>query len=191
MKRTLYSLNPEEYPNIKIDFIETTAKGARNFSNGEIIKAKKTAIVQAERLKEDTVVDTRVRTIIDGKTYVFDETKNIAPAGAIVITNPDGEQYVIKDKQKDDVVITALEQFESKYTRTENGFLSTEGARNFLKLNEHVTFTASWGEQMFAPAGSMLCIEYGEGEEYSVTNSAFASTYKKIELAKEIDPPAM
>ena len=47
-----------------------------------------------------------------------------------------------------------------------------------MPITKNITFKASWGEQIFAPAGSMLCIEYGAGEEYSVTNSAFESTYE-------------
>lgn len=187
MKKVLYSINPQEYPDIEIDFVETTAAGARKFTTGQIIEAKKTAEVQATQLKEETVVDTRVRTVVDGKVYVFEETTNKAPAGAIVITNPDGEQYVIKDKfdkNTGDLIKSASEQFNSKYQRTDTGFVSTEGSRHFMSITENITFQASWGEQIFAPAGSMLCIEYGEGEEYSVTNSAFESTY-------ELDTPLM
>ncbi len=179
MKKTLYSINPQEYPNIEIDFVETTANGARSYTTGQVVEAKKTAEVQAVRLKEETIVDTRVRAVVDGKVYVFEETKNKAPAGAIVITNPDGEQYVIKDKFKDGQLIkSAIDQFNDKYIKTKTGFVSKEGLRHFMTITQNITFKASWGEQVFAPAGSMLCIEYGEGEEYSVTNSAFKSTYE-------------
>ncbi len=185
MKKILYSINPQEYPDIEVDFVETTASEARNFTTGQVVEARKTAEVSATQLQEETVVDTRVRTVVGGKVYVFEETTNKAPQGSIVITNPDGEQYVIKDKIKDgQVVKSAVEQFNSKYTRTQNGFVSTEGSRHFMPITENITFKASWGEQIFAPAGSMLCIEYGMGEEYSVTNSAFNSTY-------ELDTPQM
>lgn len=179
MKKILYSINPQEYPNIEINFVETTSVDARNYTTGQVVQAKKIAEVQAIQLKEETVVDTKVRTVVDGRVYVFEETTNKAPAGAIVITNPDGEQYVIKDKYKDgQLVKSALEQFNSKYERTNTGFVSTEGYRHFMPITENITFQASWGEQIFAPKGSMLCVEYGEGKEYSVTNSAFKSTYE-------------
>lgn len=179
MKKILYSINPQEYPDIELDFAETTAVGARSYTTGEVIEAKKTAKVKATQLKEETVVDTRVRTVVNGKVYVLEETTNTAPAGAIVITNPDGEQYVIKDKYKNgQLVKSALDQFNDKYAISDSGFVSTEGSRHFMLIAENITFKASWGEQIFAPAGSMLCIEYGEGEEYSVTNSAFDSTYE-------------
>lgn len=185
MKKVLYSINPQEYPDIELDFIETTAPESRNYTTGQVVKAKKTAKVMATKLNEETVVDTRVRTVVDGRVYVFEETTNKAPAGAIVITNPDGEQYVIKDKYKDgQLVKSASDQFDAKYARIDNGFVSKEGARHFMPVTENITFKASWGEQIFAPAGSMLCIEYGKGEEYSVTNSAFKSTY-------EIEPRIM
>ncbi len=179
MKKTLYSLNPQIYPNIEIDFIETTANGARNYTTGQVIRAKKTAEVQAKQLRENTIIDTRARTIIDGKVYVFEETTSMAPKGAIVITNPDGEQYVIKDEIKNGILLkSATERFNTKYIKTENGFISTEGYRQFMTITDNITFKSRRGEQIFAPAGSLLCIEYGEGKEYTVTNSAFNSTYE-------------
>ncbi len=192
---TLYSLNPEEYPNIEMSFEETTAAESTNFANPEIIKAKKTAPVQAEKLTEDRVVDTRPRVEHNGNYYTFSETKNTAPAGSWVITNPDGEQYVIKDKVKyvkdgngniveenghpKTEVITADSQFTSKYAPAENGlYVATESGKTFQQVTSNICFEASWGELQFVPAGSYVCTAYGPGEEYGVTNSAFDATYE-------------
>lgn len=148
------------------------------------MQAQKTATVQARQLKEPSVVDTRVRTIVGGRAYVFEETTNTAPMGSIVITNPDGEEYVIKDKfdKNNNLIKSAVEIFNEKYQMAEDGsgFVSKEGPRHFMPITKDITFEASWGEKIFAPAGSMLCIEYGQGEEYSVTNSAFNSTYEVV-----------
>ena len=188
MKKTLYSLD-ESYPNIEIDFEETTAPESTKYSDGEIIMARKTAVVQARKLEKEEVVDTRPRASVDGKTYVFSETKNTAPAGSWVITNPDGEEYVIKDKVKNgQVVATADEQFSAKYSQTPEGYVSTEGPKHFVRIDSDICFKASWGETQFAPKGSYICTEYGPGEEYSVTNSAFDATYQ-IVLPEDVDTP--
>ena len=188
MKKTLYSLNPSQYPDIEIDFIPTTAEKTADFADPEIIEARKTAVVQARKLTKEEKIDSRPRVVVDSKPYVFTETTNTAPAGSWVITNPDGEDYVIKDKYKEvtnpdgtktKVLVTADEQFQAKYQPTENGYIATEGPKKFRQVSHFdICFEASWGETQFAPKGSYICIEYGPGEEYSVTNSAFESTYQ-------------
>ena len=179
MKKTLYSLHPDQYPDMEKEFTETTAEGTRQYTTGQVILARKTAVVQARVLTEDTVVDTRPRVRVDGREYTFSETLNTAPAGSIVITNPDGEEYVLKDKYKDGVLVkTAEEQFAAKYQAVEGGFVAIEGPKHFEVTTQDICFAASWGEMQFAPAGSYICTEYGPGEEYSVTNSAFEATYE-------------
>lgn len=194
MKKTLYSLHPDQYPDMEKEFTETTAEGTRQYTTGQVILARKTAVVQARVLTEETVVDTRPRVRVDGREYTFIETLNTAPAGSIVITNPDGEDYVLKDQWKtlkiDGVVqydengqekkylVTAQEQFAAKYQAVEGGFVAIEGPKHFEVTTQDICFAASWGEMQFAPAGSYICTEYGPGEEYSVTNSAFEATYE-------------
>ena len=173
-KMTLYSLNPAEYPNIEMDFVVTTAIGTRDFVKPEVIKAQKNVPVHAVQAKEDTEVVTRPRIEVDGKLYYIVETKNVAHAGDWVVTNPDGEMYVITGSK-----------FPSKYEAAENGmYIPTEGPKTFQQTNENICFVASWGETQFVPAGSYVCTSYGPGEEYGVTNFAFDKTY-------EIQTPTM
>ena len=169
----LYSLNPKEYPDIEMDFevIEDIVKSIDDVASPEIVKAKKVAVVQARRAKAGEVVDTRPRAIVDGKVYVFTETtQKITPEkaekGAIIVTNPDGEEYVI----------ASLEKFNAKYEKCDGGFRAIDGVKKFRECEEDCIISTSWGEEQVIPEGSMFCVEW-ENDIYGVTNAAFESTY--------------
>lgn len=179
---TLYSLNEKEYPNINKEFelIDNIRESLEYVTTPGKVIAEKQANVDARLVKEGEIVDTRPRVIVDGKLYTFSETKRIitkeeALAGAVIVTNPDGEEYVIK----------STEAFIKKYKLLPNGkFQSRDGAKAFLKTNQDIIITASWGEKQYCPKDSALCIQNLE-DIYSVTNSAFQSTYKKLEAENE------
>lgn len=174
MKKILYSLNPQEYPNIEMDFIVTTAVDSLQFTSPEVINAQKTVPVHAVQAQADVEVVTRPRVEVEGKLYYIEETKNVAHAGDWIVTNPDGEQYVV-----------SAAKFPAKYSDIGNGqFVPTEGPKTFQQTTENVCFQASWGATQFVTAGSYICTAYGPGEEYGVSNFAFNKTY-------EIQTPTM
>ena len=182
-KVKLYSLNPKEYPDIEMEFkvIEDIAKSINNVASPEIVKAKKVAVVKARKAKEGEIVDTRPRAIVDGKVYTFSETKQVitkekADKGAIIVTNPDGEEYVI----------ASAEKFAAKYEKCDGGFKAIDGVKKFRKCEEDCIISTSWGEEQIIPKGSMFCVEW-ENDIYGVTNAAFEATYTTD--PKIITPP--
>lgn len=180
-KVTLYSLNQKEYPNIEIECqeIDNTADKLGQISDGKVFTAVKTATVQARKAKLGDVVDTRPRVRVDGHVYTFSETKQTisqekVDQGAIIVTNPDGEEYVIKSEEK----------FLSKYKEVEGGFASIDSPRKFVKVTKNCAIMTSWGEEQIAPVGSYLCVS-DKSDIYSVTNEAFEKTYSKTDLSAE------
>ena len=169
---TLYSLNPDEYPNIEKEFevIDNVKEQLDEITTQSPIKAVKVARVQARRVKAGEQVDTRPRVIVDGKEYTFIETKQIvsqeqAQKGAVAVINPDGEEYLMSE-----------EKFNKKYIKTQGGFKAIDGPKHFRIVTKDCVITASWGEEQFVPKGSVLCVENVD-DIYSVTNSAFQHTY--------------
>lgn len=174
MKKILYSLNPDKYPDIVIDFIEVNAENSRNFAKIEIIEARKISPVTAIQVQKEVKVVTRPRVEVDGRLYFIDETTNTAHKGDWIITNPDGEQYVLSD-----------DRFQTKYQSDNNGrYLPIEDVKQFRQITHSVCFQSQKGDWRFVTAGSYLCISTGSGNEYGITNSAFDQTY-------EIETPVM
>lgn len=125
---TLYSLNPEQYPNIEkeVEVIENTAAQIDEIASPTIVTAQKVTVVRARTAKAGEVVDTRPRVRVDGRVYTFSETRQTiseekANNGAVVVTNPDGEEYVISTKEK----------FDKKYKQCAGGYIAVDGQKPF------------------------------------------------------------
>ncbi|MGN1227579.1 MAG: hypothetical protein ACI4TX_02955 [Christensenellales bacterium] len=173
---TLYSLNPEQYEDTLWDFeiIENTREELDKIADSKVIYAKKTAIVQARKAKVGEVVDTRPRVNVNGKLYTFSETKQVVTEdkvkdGAIIVKNPDGEEYLI----------ASLEKFEKRYKACEGGFQAIGEAMPFRIAKEDCAIQTSWGEIQYVLKGSALNVANMD-DIYSVTNVAFESTYQRV-----------
>ncbi len=173
-KIQLYSTNPKEYPNIKVKvkIMGNASKAIDKIAEKEDIIAQKTAIVQARQAIKGDVVDTRPRVIFEGKEYTFSETKQIITqekedAGAVIITNPDGEEYVIASKEK----------FEKKYKKVDTGYSPISDKKPFRKSNGNYAITTSWGEEQICLKDSYFCVKHKD-DIYGITNSAFNAKYK-------------
>lgn len=172
-KVTLYSLNPNEYPNeeVEVEVITNTASQIDEFADKEIINAIKYARVDAYPAQLGQDVDTRPRVNYNGNIYTFLETKQVVSqakvdAGAMIVKNPDGEEYII----------ASSEIFSKKYTRSGDKYRAVDGVKPFRRVNKNVVIQTSWGEEQIALAGSMLCVA-DPNDIYSVTNAAFEGTY--------------
>ena len=173
-----------DYPDIYVEFEEVDIVGSadirqtiKTVSDCKVVRAKKDVVVKAVPAKAGDVVDTRPRVMVDGKLYAFGETKQTitekhVEAGAMLVQNPDGEVYVVKG-----------EKFAKTYESLGNGQYSPkDSTKKFVKINKNICFKAPWGEMVYAPKGSMLCVEYIDTKDvYSITNAAFAATYKEQE----------
>ncbi len=168
MQVTFYSLQPNKYPNKVEDFLFVENTDIYKYILGEVYCVKIKAIVKARVVKKPEQVNTIVKVKLkDGNIYYFNETVNGAEVGEVVIMNPDGEEYVVGDVKK----------FKSKYKKVKGGYISKEGKKKFVKTTQNICFKSDWDEIQFAPKGSYICVHYGIGKEYSVTNLAFDSTY--------------
>ena len=178
---TLFSLAPHIYPNIEIEveLIEDVRKVLDDITKPEIITAKKTGRVQARYGKYGEKIDTRPRVEFNGKTYTFSETQKTisisnleANEKPVVVTNPDGEQYII----------SSYDKFAQKYkaSGTYDLFDPIDTPKKFKVSNGNYAIMASWGEPQIVLKDSLFCIQ-DPNDIYGITNSAFNSTYQVIE----------
>ncbi len=172
-KVTLYSLDEKQYPNIEIEVevIEDTAKEIEKISEGKSFPAIKKATIQARPAKTGEVVDTRPRVEVDGKIYILPETTRTVTekeevAGAMIVVNPDGEEYLIK----------TADQFHKKYEETSKGYVAIDGVKSFVKSNGNYAIQTSWGQEQIVLKGSYFCVQ-DTSDIYGVTNTAFDGTY--------------
>jgi hypothetical protein len=98
------------------------------------------------------------------------ETENVAAAGDLVVTNPSGEQYLVK-------AATFAERYQP--TATPGEFAPKAAPVKALVITENVAFTAPWGETMRIKAGGVLISE--NGEVRGVQAEEFAETYRYLD----------
>lgn len=128
-----------------------------------IVLFAKTARVSARKGFPGEEIITKMK---DGLT----ETKNIVQKGDMVITNPDGEQYVMPAE-------TFLKKYEIDTDHPEQ-YRPKGGAQEFIFVKDDISFTAPWGEQMLIKAGGMLNITGREkGDIYGIQRDEFKRTY--------------
>lgn len=186
MKRkiTLYSLDVKSYPNIEVEVevVEDSEKNIARMSDGQPFLAIKSAVVQARPARAGEIVDTRPRVELDGRQYTMSETiKTVTPeqeqAGAMVVTNPDGEEYLIR----------TAENFESRYEKTSEGYVAIDNAKLFVRSNGNYTVPC-WGSEQVVLKGSYFCVQ-DKNDIYGITNMAFDVTYvtgeKRIQMVEE------
>lgn len=173
-----------DYPNIELEFKEVDFVGANDIAkvlaevtDGKVVYAQKDCIIQVRVPVLGQKVDTNPRCIVDEKVYTFSETcREISQKdidnNSILVQNPDGEIYVVKG-----------EKFAKTYQEVEGGYRAVDSAKKFVTITEDICFKAPWGEMMYAPKGSKLCVENIDSRDvYSITNSAFEATYKEVEM---------
>lgn len=137
-------------------------------SHGQIYK--KQGEVTAMQVSVETPVTT---TLADGTK----ETTNKAMPGDFIVTNPGGEQYVLKP-----------EKFQARYEPKEGaeGTYTAKGYCVAIKnpFNAPITMKASWGEMQVGAADCMVAdtYEYATGkrggEPYIIARKEFEQTYK-------------
>ncbi len=182
MKLKLYAQG--DYEDIELDFKEVDLVDAEDInavlseiSDGAIIYAKKSALVKARPAVIGESVDTRPRCVINDKVYTLSETMQTIQQKhidniSVVVQNPDGEMYVVKG-----------EKFAKTYDAVDGGFMAVDSAKKFVTVTENICFKSPWGEMIYSPVGSKLCVEYLDSRDiYSVTNSAFEATYQETDM---------
>ena len=104
----------------------------------------------------------------------LEETKNTVVADektgepGWVVTNPDGEEYIVSDS-------TFKERYEIDPENPEQYKPKGEPVLS-APINEHIEFKAPWGEVMKIEAGGSLILN-GPGDIYGIQKSVFENTY--------------
>lgn len=172
----------EDCGKVVCDFIEVDLNGAENalellakYTDGNIIFAQKTRRVHARPVLLGETVLTAPLATIGERVCKISETSQIVTMdhvtrGDMVVTNPDGEEYIVKGSK-----------FAKIYTHIGNGVYLPQGeVKPFVTTIADICFKASWGELQFAPKGSKLCVA-DMNDIYSVTDIAFESTYERVQ----------
>ena len=176
------SMDLKKYPDMDMNFdvVKKPAEALPFFTDMNKVTATKNCKISARKALEGEKVSTGPIVEISGKKYRFVEaekviTKEMAEAGAMIITNPDGEQYFNKSK----------EDFNKRYGEIKEGGKQAEyetcgTPQSFYTATENVVIMKpEWGEDAFqvVPAGSKVNVT-DPAKPYSVTNSAFDATYQ-------------
>ncbi|MGD9537131.1 MAG: hypothetical protein AB7P52_05180 [Alphaproteobacteria bacterium] len=135
------------------------------FDQSQARMATKTTTIQAR----PAVAGEEVITVMkDGHV----ETRNTAKAGDYIVTNPDGERYIVPG-----------EKFESKYAPTETPgvYRPAGGPVKVMTLQEDVSFKAPWGEEMRIRADGVL-VYNGLGDVYGIQPDEFRRTYAFVDV---------
>lgn len=197
IKKTLFSVNPSEYPDIEVEFTkyDTAEELAEQATVGSAIYAKKTAHVKARLAKEGEIVDTRPRLTYEGKVYTFSEVKRTASEytqkqrklnGEVVldengspvvdtlrnyiVTNPDGEEYIVTEDQMNkryDFVGTTAE---GVYECASKGNVET-----FKQVGQNCC-VEKWSSIVYVTKGGYFNV----GGNYPITDCAFNGTYSEV-----------
>ena len=173
-KVKLFSLHPEEYPDLEIEFkiIDDMKTYAENLMQHFPVQfAQKTAQVKARKGKLNEEVDTRARVLHDGRMYVMSETKNkVTMENSMIVTNPDGEEYILKP-----------EKFALRYdcTHYEDIYAAKSDVIQFVYLNENIVFQSPWCGDMFAHEGAALNVTH-LNDIYCIQNCLFDNTYSIV-----------
>ncbi len=190
MFKTVYSLDETDKKSIefkKIDIVGTDdlISLLKEISNNKIILAKKDVSVYAIPARLGEQVDIRTRFNLNGRIYTFKRNKRVidekdVATNAMIVSYTDGQSKIIKG-----------EQFESMY-KLENKnwelYKPNDTAKKFVTITQNVWFKTPWGEEVFAPIGSKLCVEFlATRDIFIVTNSLFKVAYNIVNYLGSLD----
>ncbi len=99
------------------------------------LQIQKVATIKARPAKPGE----RINTDLNG----FNETTNKAKAGDFIITNPDGEEYIVSD-------------FLSRYKETSPGWYIKTLIEPFIYVQQDVAILTSWGEMKIKAGGAIV-----------------------------------
>lgn len=182
MKTKLISLiseNQNEYPNINIkckivdnikSYVNSVLEQMENCGKKPAF-AKSNVLVKVRKGVLGEKVKTRCKVLVDGKIYFLSETVNtVKEKGSMVVTNPDGEEFVVLPKI-----------FKTGYEKTEKQgvFKRVDDVIKYIIVEEDIVFIQAYGEEMCAIKGAALNIS-DMNDIYAIQNVPFEKTYIKI-----------
>ncbi len=186
MRKTIYSIDGFTEKNIdfeKIDLVGTDDIKAllKEISDGTVFTAQKNVGVYATKASVGQVLDLRMRFSHNGRAYALKKQK-----------------YVVqeKDVSSDSMIISYTflvkgDTFKNNYSLDSlewDLYKPNDIAKKYTTLTKNIYFKTPWGEYVYAPLGSKLCIEYASTRDFFiVSNSLFKEAYNIIGTQEDID----
>lgn len=175
-KIVLYSQNPNEYSDIVVEcyFIQDIRKYVEKLLSFKTLQiAKKTAVVNTRPGLIGEKITTLTPVERDGKLYRIIETINeVKSEGCVVVTNPGGEEYIVKPNIINDT---------TRYKKISNAgeYRAIGKPMKLVEVTDDIFFNAPWGGEMFVLKGGMLNITDID-RVYGIQNLAYKQTYETI-----------
>ncbi len=176
--KKIYSLDPDTYPDVNAQFVlfDSPQDLLKKATKEEVIVASKVAPVKIRYAKVGDVVDTRPRIEYKGKVYTFSEvTRKVDSlydkngSRMVIVTNPDGEEYLqpeTKTRQKYNVT--------GEISETPQVVIP-KGVRTEFRQTIVNAVVNVWGEPWFVTVGGYVTNDLNDC--YPITNVAFKNTY--------------
>lgn len=175
----------------KIDLIGTDDIKAllKDISDGTVFIAQKNVGVYATKASVGQVLDLRMRFSQNGRVYALKKQKYVVQekdvsSESMMISYPDGQTFLVKgDTFKNNYSLDSLEW---------DLYKPNDIAKKYTTLTKNIYFKTPWGEYVYAPLGSKLCIEYASTRDFFiVSNSLFKVAYNIIGTQEDIDEQNM
>ena len=171
----------------KVDFINSTDIFSliKDFSDGFVFTAKRAKSVYMTPAKIEEKIDNRDRFEISGRTYVFKtemrqvSQRDIETRSMIALYNNGYKQIYKGEKFEENFILT--DEIWGMYT-------PVDYEKKFVKVKKHIYFQTLWGEMIYAPKGSFLCIENLKMREFFIVpNTYFKLSYLVAKELGDID----
>ncbi len=157
----------------------------KSFTNGEVVSAVMDKPVMIEPVNFGEMVDLRKRCSIKNKIYAFGS--NVKKIDGIDLQNKilkvvqrDGEIQLLKNEK-----LNELYEVVDKYRDL---YKPKDTPKMWTRVTKNVYFKSPWGEYIFAPIDSMMCVEnFATREFVVVTNTTYHSLFVEQGDKKKLD----
>ena len=152
----------------------------KTITDNKIILAKKDVSVYAALVTLGEKVDTRVRYNIYGRVWTFDNKMHevtVKDSGTDTrkIFYTDGQMELVKGEIFEDNYILVNKKWEL--------YKKNCDVQKFLTITKNIYFKTNYGDILFAPIGTKLCIDgIFDRDFYVVSNSRFKVAYSIIDV---------
>lgn len=190
MIKKFYSLNGNDQLELefeRVDFVNTDdiISLIKDLAFDKVLVAQRDKSVFFIPAKEGDEIDNRDRFEIAGRTYVLNKSLNkvskrdIDTKSMVALFN-NGFNLIYKgEKFKENFILT--DEVWGMYS-------PIDFEKKFVKLKKNIYFSSLWGETIFAPRGSFLCVENIKMREFFVvSNTYFSIAYSVHGEFGEID----
>ena len=185
MKKTLYSLDGAIKKDInfkKIDLLnsQNVEQVLEEITDGNIIYAKKDVGIYCQIVTLGEKIDNRPRYNLYGRVWVFDKNIYVATEKD---TNTDTRKLFYTDGQ---IELVRGERFVDNYVIANKKwdlYKLVCAKQKFMTIDKNIYFKTNYGDLLFAPIGTKICIDRAEERDFFIVpNSFFKVAYTVIDV---------